>query len=114
VNLTVRVTETDAARLYDLAKAWDMPATDVHRAALKRYLNAESPVAVLRTPEVIQTTLDPGQISLAPDPPVEASPKVLHRHKPAPDPVRTRFDKGVRMVTPVCLICGEVLAERRG
>jgi len=46
--------------------------------------------------------------------PVLTSPKVVHRHKPAPDPALTRYDKGVRLVTPVCLICGEVLAERRG
>jgi hypothetical protein len=118
VTLSVKVTEADAARLYNLASRWEMPATDVHRAALKRYLDAESEVSVLRPvddhPLPAQISLAPStSVSGSPEPPVETSPKVVHRHKPGPTPVTERYVQGVRMVTLACMVCGEVLNERR-
>jgi len=120
VTLSVKVTRAMANALYDRAKAEGLRATDVHRDALSAALDAAQPDWREAAAEVYAGFSATDPIPLPeppppePDPPMETSPKVVHRHKPAPEPALTRYVKGTRYITPVCLICGEVLIERRG
>jgi len=131
VTLSVKVTEATAKALYERAEGEGRMATELHRDALRAFLDPDWRVAAaevyagfsadpvaeyvglnVEREILIAQGADEDEL-LKPLPPVQTSPKVVHRHKPGPTPVTERYVQGTRMVTLACMICGEVLPERR-
>lgn len=106
VTVRARITPAEAGELAEVMAKRGLTQAEAIRAALA-LLSDE--VGVFRSPESPEVIQSSELVST----PV-TSPKVIHRHRPGAEPVSQRYLAGTRLVTFVCVTCGEMLPERRG